>query len=279
MDVLRRATIRWSQRILILGIALLALWIIITLIFIPLDTRLPLLLALFITYVLSAYVLLPRLVHFGLVLTRRGRIPRSTRAADGLTEGPVNLLLIGSEQELLAAFAAAGWHEADPLTLTSSWKMLTAFVRNKPYERAPFRPLYLFARSQDHGFQIPIGNSPRERHHVRFWGINYNADIIDSTGLVNQFAYWIQHQPIDPLKPMMWVGSGTKDTGIGLTKLTYQITHSVDAKNVDEEREFIFNSLHAANAVKDEHYVEPGAFVAGNYRSDGRIKTATLVRP
>jgi hypothetical protein len=279
MDTIRHVTVRWTQRFLTALVAATALWIIVTLIFIPLTDRLPLFFALVLTYILSAYFILPYVVHLGLVITRRGRVPRSTRAGDGLPEGPVNLLLIGSEQELLAAFAAAKWYEADPITIRSSIKMLTTFARNKPYMHAPFRPLYLFARKQDHGFQIPIGDSPRARHHVRFWGINYDAEILDSTDLVGQFKYWIQPQKINPTKPMMWVGSGTKDTGLGLTRLTYELTHAVDTKNVDDEREFIFNSLRAVGAVSDEHYVESGAFVVGKYRSDGRISTANLKRP
>ncbi len=266
----------WIQRIIIASITFFAIWIIIKIVFIPLHTQLPFIVALLFTYIISAYVILPRIVHLGLVITRRGRIPRSTRAGDGLPEGPVNIILIGSEHELYRAFAKAGWFDADPLTIQTSLKMFSAYIQNKPYPSAPFRPLFLFARRQDHGFQIPIGNSPRERHHVRFWGVNYDEEIVDSTELVSQFKYWTKRQVIDPTQPMMWVGSGTKDIGLGLTRLTYQITHAVDTKNVDEEREFILESLRATGTITDEHYVESGAFVVGKYRSDGRIITAKL---
>ena len=261
---------RWLQRIGTFLIAILAIWFIVTQIFLPLHHHLPLILALSITYLLSAYVILPLIVHFGLTIVRRGRIPRVTRARDGLPEDPINILLIGSEDMLVAAFKKAGWQEADRLTPRSSWKMLTAYGFNKPYPTAPFRSLYLFGRRQDHGFQEPIGISPRKRHHIRFWAANLDPEA-DPT----DFKYWRSKHEIDPTKPLIWVGAGTKDIGIGLTSLTYQIIHRTD-KDLDSEREHIMESLQEADAVEDVHYVDENLVVHGKYKSDGRILTAKL---
>ncbi len=65
----------------------------------------------------------------------------------------------------------AGWSEADVLALPApgAWSGRSCF--NRPYLTAPFSTLYLFDRGQDVGFQLPIGDSPRKRHHVRFWGL------------------------------------------------------------------------------------------------------------
>ena len=62
--------------------------------------------------------------------------------------------------------------EADRLGLASSWRMVRAFVFNSPYPTAPFSTLYLFGRGQDIGFQKAIDNSPRKRHHIRFWALS-----------------------------------------------------------------------------------------------------------
>jgi hypothetical protein len=83
----------------------------------------------------------------------------------------VNVALIGTLQQLRSAFASLGWSEADQLGLASSWGMIRAFVFNSPYPTAPFSSLYLFGRGQDIGFQKAIDNSPRKRHHVRFWAL------------------------------------------------------------------------------------------------------------
>jgi hypothetical protein len=262
--------ILWLQRIAITCIGFLAILFIVTQIFEPLHHRLPLVIALVVTYFLSAYLLLPAIVHIGVTIVRRGRIPRTTRESDGLPADPINLLLIGSEEQLLTAFKKAGWQEADALNIRTGWKMAIAFALNKPYLQAPFRSLYLFARRQDHGFQISIGESPRKRHHIRFWAANLNPDANPA-----DFHYWSTKHTIDPAKPLIWVGAATEDTGIGFTSLTYQIRHSFD-KNIDTEREYILESLRTGESIEDEHYVDSNRVVAGKYISDGRILTATL---
>ena len=108
-------------------------------------------------------------IRMGLKILQRRHVPRFTVTADGLPGDPVNLALIGTLGQLRAAFATAGWAGADRLNLASSWRMARAFVLNEPYPTAPFSTLYLFGRGQDFGFQRAIDNSPRKRHHVRFW--------------------------------------------------------------------------------------------------------------
>ena len=41
---------------------------------------------------------------------------------------------------------------------------------------------------------------------------------------------------------MFWVGAGTKDTGLSLTRLTFQITHATDV-DTNSERDFIIAEL------------------------------------
>jgi hypothetical protein len=249
---------------------IIAIVLIIRLIFVPLNAHLPLVIALILTYVLAAYIILPPLVHLIMTVLRRGRIPTYTLERDGLPADPVNILLIGSEEKIRERFAEAGWVEADSLTLKTAWKMCAAYVFNKTYFRAPFRSLYLFGRKQDHGFQIAIGKSPRKRHHIRVWAAN-----IDPDAPLTDFTYWNSKHEIDPTKPLIWVGAATEDLGIGLSSLTYQIRHRTD-KYVDDEREYVLNSLRAIGAIAEEHYVDANRPVAGKYITDGRIVTAVL---
>ncbi len=221
-------------------------------------------------YLLAAYLLLPPLVHIGLAIFRRGRIPTFTLEAGGIPADPVNILLLASEEKLRERFAQAGWVEADPLTFSTAWKMSLAFIFNRPYTRAPFRSLYLFGRRQDHGFQMAIGKSPRKRHHVRFWAANIDPDIH-----LTDFKYWSSTHEIDPAKPLIWVGAATEDLGLGLAALTYQIRHRTD-RYVDDEREHVLNTLRSIGALAEEHYVDANRPVHGKYITDGRIITATL---
>ena len=124
---------------------------------------------------IAAYLILPRVVRMGLKVLQRKRVPRFTITGDGLPGDPINVVLIGTMPQLQAAFAIAGWSVADRLNVSSSWRMVRAFLFNSPYPTAPFSTLYLYGRGQDIGFQKAIDNSPRKRHHIRFWALSWRA--------------------------------------------------------------------------------------------------------
>ena len=155
-----RILIRFLQRLLVLALGVLTVWLIVY-VFRLVDRRLPSVLAIALSYAAAAYIILPRSVHLGLRILRRKHVPSYTLTGDGLPGDPVNVVLVGTLAQLRAAFASAGWAEADPLNLKSSWRMVRAFVFNAPYPTAPFSTLYLFGRGQDVGFQKCIDNSPR----------------------------------------------------------------------------------------------------------------------
>jgi len=261
---------RLFQRVFIFIVSIGVIWLIVTQIFDRLDQRLPLFFALILTYFFSAYFILPQIIHFSVMIMRRGRIPRVTRAADGLFADPVNIILAGTIAELSSVFYAMGWHKADKLTFKNGLKMIRCFLLNRPYPEAPFSPLYLFGRKQDIGFQKVIGNSPRKRHHVRFWSAN-----IDPRKEISDIAYWLKKHPADPSASYFWVGSGSEDIGFGLTKLTFQISHRTD-KNIDKERDYILDSLRRCGCINSEHFIEAGELVAGKYISDGKIIWAEI---
>ena len=266
MNLLRRLAERLVVAIFSFGL----LWLAVTQVFERLDQRMPVFLAGVLTYILAAYIIFPRIIQFLLMVIRRGRIPRFTRTVDGLVADPINIILVGSEESLKKAFVSAGWYEADELTWTTSFKMSLAFIRNTNYFTAPFSHQYLFGRQQDFGFQQPIGKSPRHRHHIRLWAANLDPEI-DLTDL----KYWLQKHDLDPSQATMWVGSGSKDVGFGLTRMTYQISHKVD-KNVDEERDYIIATLRSSGQILKEEYFESGKFIVRKYKSDGRILVAYL---
>ncbi|MBI2037566.1 MAG: LssY C-terminal domain-containing protein [Candidatus Magasanikbacteria bacterium] len=261
---------RTTERVVIAVFTFIVWWFVVTQIFDRLEQRMPVFLAGVLTYLLAAYILLPRVIQFCLMILRRGRVPRFARAADGLPADPVNIILIGSQEMLRNIFTIAGWHEAEPITWRSVIKMMHAIIRNKSYANAPFSSLYLFGRKQDHGFQQPIGKSPRHRHHVRFWAAN-----LDPEADMTNFKYWMQKHSINPKEASMWVGSGTKDIGLALKRFTYQITHKVD-KNVDEERDYVISSLRETGLLAKEYYSNAEQFIIGKYKSDGRILTAYI---
>jgi hypothetical protein len=271
-----RLLIRLLQRLLVLGLGLLTVWLLVFIVFRRVDHRLPWYLALGVTYGLAAYVILPRVVRVALKILQHKRVPRFTVSVDGLPGDPVNVVLIGTLEQLRSAFATAGWMEADRLGLASSWRMVRAFVSNSPYPTAPFSTFYLFGRSQDIGFQKPIGNSPRKRHHIRFWAL----DVTYAEQTIGTAALWLKtdRPPVD--SRVLWVGAGTRDTGISLTQLTFQITHATDA-DTNAERDYIVAELAKTGLIGDVTAYRSGQHLPvgrlNHYITDGDVSVADLV--
>ena len=266
---------RLLRRLLIVGLGILSVWLIVF-VFRLTDRRLPTVLALAATYAIAAYIVLPRVVRMGLKILLRQRVPRYTITADGLPGDPVNLVLTGTRQQLHAAFKLAGWSQADRLGLTSSWRMVRAFLLNSPYPTAPFSTLYLFGRGQDVGFQKAIDNSPRKRHHIRFWALS----LAHAEANLGKASFWLNtDRPPDEAR-VHWVGAGTKDTGLSLTRLTFQITHATDS-DTNAERDYIIDELRKNQVVEEINSYKAGQHLpsehVNHYITDGEVAAASLV--
>ena len=248
-----RLIIRLLQRLLIAGLGVVTVWLIVFVVFRFVDHRLPWVLAFGVTYGLAAYVILPRAVRMGLKILQRKHVPRFTVTGDGLPGDPVNLALIGTLQQLRSAFAKAGWVEADRLGLASSCRMARAFVLNSPYPTAPFSTLYLFGRGQDIGFQKSIDNSPRKRHHIRFWA----QSLTHAEETVGTAAFWLNTDRPPDDTSVLWVGAGTRDTGFSFTRLTFQITHATDA-DTNAERDYIVAELVKTRLIGERELISIG---------------------
>jgi hypothetical protein len=189
--------------LLIFALGVFSVWLIVFVVFEFADRRLPWILALGLTYAIGAYIILPRAVRMGLKILQRKRVPSFTITGDGLPGDPVNLVLVGTLGQLRAAFATAGWSDADRLGLASSWRMVRAFVFNSPYPTAPFSTLFLFGRGQDIGFQKAIDDSPCKRHHIRFWALS----LARAEGTVGTASFWLNtDRPLDNAR-VFWVGA------------------------------------------------------------------------
>jgi hypothetical protein len=176
-----------------------------------------------IIWALAAYVLVPRINR----LLTRIYVPDyfigRTRTADGLLGDPVNLAVVGTVAELRAAMLSAGWIKADPLTLRSSLRIVTASVLRRSYPSAPVSPLFVFGQKQDLAFEQEVAGTPSQRHHVRFW--------VCPPG-------WVLPGGFD----VDLVGAATFDRSVGLSLFTFQVTHRV-AERTDDERDWVVAGL------------------------------------
>jgi LssY C-terminus len=269
-----RWLLRLAQRLLIFGLGVFCVWLIVFVVFETADRRLPWILAVAATYGVAAYVILPNAIRLGLKILQHKRVPSYTITGDGLPGDPVNVVLVGTLQQLRAAFAAVGWSEADRLSIASSWGMVRAFVLNSPYPTAPFSTLYLFGRGQDIGFQKAIDNSPRKRHHIRFWALSQTR-AQKSWGTAE---FWLNTECPREDESALWIGAGTRDTGLSLTRLSFQITHATDS-DTNAEREFIIGDLRKNRSIKDEQVYQAGEKLVtrvNHYVTDGEIVLAIL---
>jgi hypothetical protein len=266
---------RLGQRLLILLLGIFCVWLIVFVVFETADRRLPWILAVGVTYGIAAYIVLPRAIRMGLKILQSKRVPSYTITGDGLPGDPVNVVLVGTLQQLRGAFAALGWSEADRLNLASSWGMVRAFVLKTPYPTAPFSTLYLFGRGQDIGFQKAIDNSPRKRHHIRFWALSQTR----ARATWGTADFWLStERPLDN-ESVLWIGAGTRDTGLSLTRLSFQITHATDS-DTNAERDYIVGELRKNRSIEAVKVYQAGENLlierVNHYITDGEITLAIL---
>jgi hypothetical protein len=271
-----RKFIRFLRRLLVFALGAFTVWFLVFVVFRFADHQLHWMLAVALTYGLAAYVILPRVVRMSLKILQRKHVPRYTITGDGLPGDPVNLVLVGTLDQLQAAFALAGWSPADRLSLASSWRMVRAFVLNTPYPTAPFSTLYLFGRGQDVGFQKAIDDSPRKRHHVRFWALS----VTRAVAMIGTESLWQKTDRPAPHEHNFWVGAATKDTGLSFTKLTLQFTHATDA-DTNAERDFVIAELANKHVIADANSYKANQRLqvasVNHYVTDGEVTVANLV--
>jgi LssY-like putative type I secretion system component LssY len=266
---------RVIQRLLIFGLGIFCVWLIVFVVFETADRRLPWILAVGVTYGIAAYLILPRAIRMGLKILQSKHVPSYTITGDGLPGDPVNVVLVGTLQQLRGAFAALGWFEADRLGLASSWGMVRAFVLNAPYPTAPFSTLYLFGRGQDIGFQKAIDNSPRKRHHVRFWALSRTR----ASATWGTASFWLNTECPPDNESVLWIGAATKDTGLSFTRLSFQVTHATDA-DTNAERDYVVSELRKNRSIEGVELYQAGknlpAERVNHYITDGEITLAIL---
>jgi hypothetical protein len=187
-------------------------------------------------------------------------IPGITYTANDIPGDPINVALIGTEEQVIQIMLDAKWDPADPITLKSSLKIAADTVFRRPDVDAPVSSLYLFGRKEDLAFEQPVGHDPRHRHHVRFW----------------------KSDKVDPDDRPVWVGSVTYDKGVGLSHTTGQITHHI-AADVDAERDRLFEELERTGklaetyVVPDFHKVREGHNGGGDpWRTDGKLYVGVI---
>jgi hypothetical protein len=147
----------------------------------------------------------------------------------------VNLVFVGSREQIVDAFHDAGWVNSDVFTKRSFMRDFYAFLNNSGYAQAPMRPFLLNGSSSDMNWQKSL-NSYARRDHLRMW-------------------QWSESP--NPSKTV-WLSSSTHDTGAALSLKHHQFVHHI-APDIDDERSKVIRDLTAAGCVQSVHMIaRPG---------------------
>jgi hypothetical protein len=244
------------------------------------DKRLPFSIAILITYVLGAYLLIPAIIRLVRIIIPTNHLPLYCVTPDGFASDPLNIGIVATRRELITAMESAGWYLADRHSLKNVFRMVAGTLLGQIYRHAPVSSLYLFGRKQDIAFEIPIENAPGQRHHVRFWATTYEKKKRPS---VHSIAWHHRREHVlgDNL---LWVGAASLDTGINLIRHNLQLTHMIDP-DTDSERELIVKQLKATGRVRgvetiklDNPYKLINRVWRGYLQTDGKMSVVTLKR-
>jgi hypothetical protein len=161
------------------------------------------------------------------VRVRLRELPCCTTREDGDGKGdPLNIALIGSGEDVIAALTAGGWNFTEAITVESIRRMIGAAIADEPFATAPVSALYAFGRKQDIAMQRARSRIA-QRNHMRLWLAPFRCE-----GL-----------PV-------WVGQVSRDIGVKLSSKSPTLTTHVIDPNVDETREYLLHSLLHQEAVR-----------------------------
>lgn len=188
------------------------------------------------------------------------KVPRRVTDPQGNPGDMVNVLIVGSEDELLKAFTAAGWVKVDTSVKTTVITGLLNTLEKKDYLTMPMSPLYLFKRVQDYGFaHAEAVRVAMSRNHLRAWKSPYEID----------------GRPL-------WCIAATHDVGFERDQRNNGITHKIDPA-IDGEREYVNATLSATGLITQRTHVTPAdplqeakTATGGGFHSDGRILVLVL---
>ena len=145
---------------------------------------------------------------------------------------PLNIIVIGPEEEIWPAFIAREWDEAEVIYGASLGRTIASSVFGRRYRYSPMSALFFYGRPQDIGLQ-KARQTVDERNHLRLW--------------LSPMRY--QGMPV-------YIGQISRDIGVKLTtKSPTLTTHEIDP-DVDEARDYLIQDLLESQKLAKLGFVE-----------------------
>ena len=143
----------------------------------------------------------------------RTQVPVSGRSSD-LT----NVLFVGSHDQIVTAFDAAGWTQPGPPSFRDRIHWIRAVAELRGDEAAPMSLLLLNGAEPDMSWQKGL-NDVSKRHHIRVW---------------KAAGTWRGRE--------MWIGAATRDIDFAYMRPGRKLSHKIE-EDVDQERDKVAYDL------------------------------------
>jgi hypothetical protein len=158
-------------------------------------------------------------------------MPKRTTNRSQHASDLINLMFVGSREQVSAAFEAAGWTETPQATFRSHLRNIRALMEHEGNHAAPMSTLLLDGSPADMMWQKGL-NDVAKRHHIRIWKAKEN---------------WNGQE--------VWLGAATHDVDLAFLRPGMPVTHQI-AEKIDRERDKVVHDLQFASAVEAADWIE-----------------------
>jgi len=186
------------------------------------------------------------------------QLPQRVTTKKDVDADLLNIVFLGSEQQVQSAFRDAGWNNADTVSKRTMLKNMYALLNNSGYAQQPMMTFMLDGKPQDMSWQKSL-NSYDRRDHLRIWQWT-------PKGTTNS----------------VWISSSTHDTSAVLAIKYKGFVHHI-APDIDDERSTVIRDLSFAGCVKSVNYISRNESLTSTHnatgdvmRTDGLVAVVTL---
>jgi hypothetical protein len=155
-------------------------------------------------------------------------LPLRTATPQGLNADVVNLVFLGSRDQVQNSFKAAGWTGSDAVSMRAGLHILGAFIALKSYAHLPISRQFLGGKPSDSMWQKSF-DSFEKRDHLRIWSMPET---------------W-QGRPA-------WASASIRETGAVFSFRRRKVIHHTDV-DLDAERAKVVRDLTLAGCVDTVH--------------------------
>jgi membrane-associated phospholipid phosphatase len=154
------------------------------------------------------------------------QLPTHTETLTGKKQEPISLIVVGTQDQLEHAFRQAGWTEAQTVSIASVSEVIRVSLRHQADPAGPVTPSFVAEQPNTLAFNLPVGTTFEQRHHVRIW----RTHIQTKDG------------------QLLWEATASFDKGFELGPTTFLPTHQI-APDIDNDRDYVATSLEQAGTV------------------------------